>query len=278
MKAIPPENYQISPFVTHKQQAYNITFLSGSDPVQVTVDLAVIPPTGSVTWAWNGLGPEPMNVSGIPQRTLYVGVKHLFYDTGSIWNLDRTFIPTGSQFYVIGMPQKTIGEGIRPHSLQITATLSSASLFDDGNGNIVSSVAPSASVGNVFYSLGIAVIQQDVSPVSASVLTNNGLYLTTGSALHVTFDATQTIYEHRIVCTMDIGESNYSLNPSVSQTGSLGGAGKILDQFASGSLTPYMTTVGIYNDAGELVATGKFPRPLKRATESQQTVVIRFDA
>jgi hypothetical protein len=34
----------------------------------------------------------------------------------------------------------------------------------------------------------------------------------------------------------------------------------------------------MYTNLGELVAVAKFPRPIKRAVESQQTVIVRFDA
>jgi hypothetical protein len=276
MKSIPSENYLISPFVTHKNQFYTFTYLSGGNPNQVTIDLAMVPPTASL-WQWVQ-SEEPVNANGIFKRPLYSSIQHLFFTSGSVFTLDSKWAPTGSQFYVVGVSQIAIGEGINPGSLILTSPSSTASLYDDGLGHIVSSTATGSIIGNVFYSSGIVVIQQDVSAASSSILTNNGLFLTTGSQVNVEFDASQTIYEHHIVCTMEPGDFNYSLNPSVKATGSLSGTGKVLDFFASGTLTPYMTTVGVFNDGGELIALAKFPRPIKRATDSQQTVVIRFDA
>src|SRR5690349_9275223 len=99
MQPIPADNYVVRPFVTHKTQTYEYTFLGGGNPEQVTIDLAVTPPTAS-TWTWEG-DEEPINLSGIPQHTLYKSVQHMFYTSAS------GFQPTGSQFYVINFSQNS---------------------------------------------------------------------------------------------------------------------------------------------------------------------------
>lgn len=102
----------------------------------------------------------------------------------------------------------------------------------------------------------------------------DGMVLSDGDQLTIVFDSSHTIYEHMVMCTMEPGEYNYSMNPSIRRDG----VRTTLDAFASGTLTPYLTTVGLFSTNGELVAVAKFPKPIKRATESQQTVIIRFDA
>lgn len=276
MKAIPAENYLVRPFVTHKTQTYEYTFLGGGNPEQVSVNLAVVTPTGS-SWIFES-GSEWKNPNGIYARPLFASINHLFYSSDTPWHSGTGWSPTGSQIYVISMAESAYGEGIYPGSFELTAAASTASIIDNGLGQLVSAANTSSILGNIFYGLGIAVLQQCTSSYSSSILSHEGLFLTTGSSLEVLFKATHTIYEHTAVCTMDIGEMNFSSNPSMTKSGSLMSENvKVFDSFASGTLTPYMTTVGLYTDKGELVAIGKFPRVIKRAPESQQTVVIKFD-
>ena len=40
---------------------------------------------------------------------------------------------------------------------------------------------------------------------------------------------------------------------------------------------PYMSSVGLYNDDGELCAVGKLAKPIKLNQDATTTVVVRFD-
>jgi len=277
MKSIPPENYLVSPFLTHKTQIYEYTYLSASNVPQVTIDLAVqhLSPE-----AWQFVpGNESINPSGIYEGTLYASIQNLFYHSGSVYSLGNLFNANGTQFYVISLAQPSYGETIRKGSFTLTSpNYSTGSLTDDGNGHITGANTSSI-VGNIFYGLGIVVLRQVTGSFSSSVVSDLGMFLDTGSQVQVQFDATQTIYEHQVICTMEVGEFNYSTNPSISSpSSSVSGSDKIYDAFASGTLTPYITTVGAYTNRGELVAIAKFPRPVKRVPESQQTVIIRWDS
>jgi hypothetical protein len=269
MKPLAAGDYVVRPFITHKQQSYTYTYLGGGNPAQVSLDLAVVPPSG---WAFDPTT-EPKNSDLTYQRALYASVRNLFYTNASA--LITKFQPTGSQFYVVNIAQSAFGEGIQRGTFKLTSPSATTFVCDDGKGHLVTNDNTSHYIGNIFYETGIAIIQQDKTPTSSSLVTQNGIYQTTGSQVIVNFRATHTIYEHRISCTLVEGEGNYSTNPSMNGTGSNGV--KVFDAYASGSLTPYMTTVGCYTDQGELVAIAKFPGPLKRAPETQQTFVIRFD-
>jgi hypothetical protein len=174
--------------------------------------------------------------------------------------------------YVVSIAQIAYGEGIYPGTVVISSADSSNVIKDNGYGQLF--VNPGGAViGNIFYGLGIAVIQGTTGSISS--IESSGMMLTTGSNVTVVLGATQTIYEHQVICTMEAGENNYSVNPTITES-TLSGE-LPLDLVASGSLAPYMTIVGLYNDQNELMATGKFPRPLKRAFNGQQTVIIKFD-
>jgi hypothetical protein len=272
MKAITADNYIVRPFVTHKAQVYQVNYLNGGNPSQISIDLATAPP---VPYSWQS-GSEPINPSGVPQRTLFASIQNLFYSSHSFWNAGSTFTkgftPSGSA-YVISLAQPSYGESIQRGSFTVLGGNSTVLLYDNGDGQIVSTANTGSVVGNIFYSLGIAVIKNAGAGLITSVL---GMNLASGSIVNVNFNATQTIYEHQIMCTIDAGEFNYTSNPSMVSTTMSGQT--VISQFGSGSLTPYMTTVGIYNSQQELLAIAKFPRPIKRAVDGTQTVIIRFDA
>jgi len=46
-----------------------------------------------------------------------------------------------------------------------------------------------------------------------------------------------------------------------------------LDEFA-----PYITTVGLYNDKGQLLAIGKLGTPIRKRDDVDLNIIVRFDA
>ena len=48
--------------------------------------------------------------------------------------------------------------------------------------------------------------------------------------------------------------------------------------FTTGSLfRPYVTTIGLYNEEGELLIVGKLGQPVRMSDETDTTFVIRYD-
>ena len=81
------------------------------------------------------------------------------------------------------------------------------------------------------------------------------------------------IFENEIICKITDNEFNYSQNPTITtdQSGSL-------RDFATGSeFTPYATTVGLYNEANELLLVGKLGQPIPLTNNNNTTFIIRFD-
>ena len=68
-------------------------------------------------------------------------------------------------------------------------------------------------------------------------------------------------------------EFNYSANPSFisSSTGAI-----IFDSFIQNPTT-YITTVGLYNDSQELLATAKLSRPLEKDFTKELLVRVKLD-
>lgn len=261
-----------------------IHLVSGSGAVQAALQVTNLETTGSgnpsdpLEFA-DAYGENVLTVGGWtgPVTGLFA-IQAIEVVSGST-DLDTVRETTDDQtrLYVISMAQQGHGEGIVSGSFRLTAADATGSIVDDGKGHLIYS-GSSAVVGNIFYGMGIATLRHTDGPFKDAVLSPYGAFFDTGSVVTVQFDATHTIYEHTITCTMDIGDFNYSLNPTCKGSSSLDDSGAVIDKFASGSLTPYMTTIGLYTAAGELVVVAKFPKPIKRAPDSQQTVVVRFDA
>ena len=78
------------------------------------------------------------------------------------------------------------------------------------------------------------------------------------------------IFARNIVCPIKDFEFNYTFNPSAGslETGSLG---------MSGDFTPYISTVGLYNDRYELVAVAKISEPIKKSHNIDTTIKVRID-
>ena len=84
------------------------------------------------------------------------------------------------------------------------------------------------------------------------------------------------IYENEYQCTINEHEYNYTLNPSARRNKNLNS--QDIANFATGStFKPYVTTVGLYNEAGELLVVGKLGQPVRMSDETDTTFVIRWD-
>jgi len=189
---------------------------------------------------------------------------------------------TGSRLSAISIPAKLFGENIVPFTFETTYTSSGGlglRVVDDGDGNlIINSISGSASesinevVGQIFYSHGIATF-------TTKSLTDLGNDVTlSGSAnldnLQIKFSSSITIYENQYKCTINENEFQYSLNPTL-LSGSLD---DVYYDYVTGSFfTPYITTVGLYNEQNELLVVGKLSNAVPISQYIDTTIIINFD-
>jgi hypothetical protein len=103
----------------------------------------------------------------------------------------------------------------------------------------------------------------------------------TGSNTTMSFESALNIYETQYKCTMESDEFNYSLNPSLlsgSEVSILTSGSDTYVDFATGSeFTPFVTTVGLYNDNNDLLAIGKLSQPLPTSQTTDTTILINLD-
>ena len=198
------------------------------------------------------------------------------------------FFPTGSNetIGVISIPSNLYGEHVKLNS--VTLSTPNHTLRDDGNGNILSG---SQKVGDIIYEHGIIVLTSDgIDPIGGDdgygfITYGTGLYGITdetfindfinNSNFTCSFESTTTIYESQYKCTLRQNEFNFTQNPTIISGSSLDST---IYDFATGSyFTPYVTTVGMYNNAKELIAVAKLAQPLPISQVTDTSILVNLD-
>jgi hypothetical protein len=160
---------------------------------------------------------------------------------------------------VASIPTKLFGETIKPGSF------SSTTYREDGQGNIINAYTEEQE-GNIIYEAGIIAVNRNVSQEFR------------GSQ----WESTTTIYETQYKCTIRANEFNYSLNPSLitdyGQDNIIPSGSSTYKGFVTGSdFSPYVTTVGLYDDEQNLLAVGKLAQPLQTSQTTDTTILINID-
>ncbi len=83
-----------------------------------------------------------------------------------------------------------------------------------------------------------------------------------------TTELNSTIY----FCRAPVNKFNYSSNPTY-----LSGSKIRVKERASDNPIAYVTTVGLYNAANELLAVAKLSEPLKKSVDNELTIRVRLD-
>lgn len=150
---------------------------------------------------------------------------------------------------------------------------------DDGEGNLyISGSLPRRYVGDIIYSHGLAIIT-DTKYSSNSVT-------------YIEFKSSQPIFTHNYHCKLRESEFNFTYNPSTlsgsmktgyDNTGEIYTTpvnisdGVINSRLTGSEFQPYITTVGLYNDANQLIAVGKMSRPVPKSANTDMTITVKID-
>ncbi len=177
---------------------------------------------------------------------------------------NRTFLTgSGDVIGVMSIPSNLFGEYIKPGTFRWKAT--TLDIIDDGEGGLFYS---GVKVGDIIYEHGIAIIS-NFSP------SNRPTTLVTSNNVTCSFQSTLTIYESQYKCTFNPNEYTYTQNPSAISGSANSG---IVYDFLTGSyFQPYVTTVGLYNNANQLVAVGKLSQPLQSSNVTDTTILVNLD-
>lgn len=80
------------------------------------------------------------------------------------------------------------------------------------------------------------------------------------------------IYENEIRCKIGENDFNFSHNPTLQE-----GEGKLKPFVTSSAFSPYITTVGLHNEVGDLLMVAKLTQPLPLSSTTDITIIIRYD-
>ena len=192
-----------------------------------------------------------------------------------------------TKFYISGsvlsIAQHEFGDKIIPGTFTLTdnSTATEIRIIDDLNGNLYAPSAPSSSdmnlslsssanyVGNIFYELGVFTIVETGSFDG----TNKYSDVTSGN-FSVNYRGVHNLSTYEYICTALPNELNQTQNISIFKPR---GAGKLKDHL-TGSLFPtYVTEVGLYDDAEDLIAIAKLSKPIPKSRVIPMRFFVRMD-
>lgn len=303
LKPLESDGYTKNEYITLVSQSYTITSGSSTNTEIVTIDFADAP---SADWKTSGNLGQYNSASGVYSFPLHSLINYAFYSSQSIVDYGTSslsatkFNPTSS-LYVFNITDDVIGEGIHAGTFSIRVANSSP-ILDDGYGRLYVGNTNNV-VGNVFYKHGLAVVANNIIAPSQSI-SINGLKLEPNLNVSVKFSSSFSVTEHTIICKLSPTEFGTTIfNPSVgyyktvtgsytsgsttityknfvpniSSSASASSGQPLGGLFDSGTLTPYVTSIGLYDTNYNLVAIGRLANPVPRAKNVEQTFIIKFD-
>jgi hypothetical protein len=263
------------------KQLYYGNYLSGSDGFISDASVVEFNLDGTVN------GPEyTTNYNDYIESSIYS------LNSASIGSGSYKYFPTEPNSYigVLSISKKLYGDYIVPKSFRYdNNTTNPFLLLDDGEGNIyalsssLSGIGEDTIVGNIFYSQGIITITKNPSTapdINWFSLFNKGItWVTLLPRLY--FSSSFTIYETQYKCTIRENEFNYSMNPSLLVSGGLNqiinGKATYKDFVTSSDFSPYVTTIGLYDEDQNLLAIGKLAKPLPTSQTTDTTILVNLD-
>ena len=173
-------------------------------------------------------------------------------------------IDNTSDVYIGGHPTiNSLFRGVLDEVRIFNKSLTAANISALADRSVGGTFLQTAHVGNVFSKQGLVVIS------SADYRFNDIL----ANPYTASYQSTVTINELSTIAKLDAGDFNMSTNLSLTQDDD-----STYHSFVSGSdFAPYITTIGLYNEAGQLLAIGKLAQPIKKRNDVDMNFLIRID-
>jgi hypothetical protein len=250
----------------------NITYISGSDTTgQITIQSqALIYNSIKQLYYTNYLRGK----NGSPVLTSSIGIDGVLTGQNGVQPSYENYLPntlladrffptsSGDVIGVMSIPSNVFGEYIKPGTFSYTNA--AATYTDDGEGGLISG---STKVGDIIYEQGMVIMTENkLSNTNRFVIDHD---------ITCSFQSTMTIYESQYKCTFSPNEYTYTQNPSAI-SGSAN-SGVVYDFLTGSYFQPYITTVGLYNNANQLVAVGKLSQPLQSSNVTDTTILVNLD-
>ena len=186
--------------------------------------------------------------------------------------------PINLEDYIVS-ESSYVTESADSHYVDIDTDQQRIEVIDDGEGRLILSGAnanyinefsetvfftkPLRIVGDINYNQGLVMI---TDPIIAR-------YYSTYNRHHLRWKSNLPIYTYNVYCRVKDSELNFTLNPSATT----GSNGTLRNNVTGSFFNPYVTSVGLYNSADELLAVAKFNRPIPKSDSIETTYLVKFD-
>jgi hypothetical protein len=256
------------------------------------------------------------NYTSTDERNLYAGI-NITDNSGNLLTTDSGDVIQSitNEILVLSIPQEFYGEGVKIGSVTLVDRTTNISYVDDGNSNLINTFDNQID-GNIFYDRGLIVLRGHISGFkfnqfrltyrSTMTIYENEIFLSVNENEFNVSQNPTAVYEQgaekieiitnrrdkRLSTKEFISASYYkpgfktirnSQHPYVSQYDGVS-IGSFDDYINSGSvdptgsyLAPYITTIGLYDDALNMVAVAKLPKPIKSLPDYPVNFIVRFD-
>lgn len=271
-------------FDNYEQSSFNI---SGSRTINSSISVFSIPRNiigthmepGTFRMIISGSSADDYMSSSYSRQSGYDDYVETF---SSLLTLYGTIGLRGDEDYLLTEPdyvQETVAAG----GEYLFSIYPTPLIVDDNEGNLyLEGSNPKKYVGNIIYTHGIIIITEEIVAEYFNDYFNANLE----------WKSNQPIYTHNYHCKVKESEYNVSLNPTTVQNTSkvayyndgeiytttlTSNDGVLKDNVKVPEFQPYITTVGLYNDANELIAVAKVGQPIPKPANTEMTIVVKID-
>lgn len=215
---------------------------------------------------WNPGGNTPFTLGGIGSGTPGIITSSLQGNNLDYFNVHESHITIGDVGQAYFTSSNSPGAGDT-----VTLTYVSSSFEESG------SVATNENVGNIIYEHGMVIFTNQNAPLKSLTIDPN---------VTCSFYSSKAIYESQYKCTIRESEFNFSLNPSISSgstaysssIGTFYTPSEFLYDYATGSyFSPYISTIGLYDNDQNLLAVAKLAQPLQSSLTTDTTILVNLD-
>lgn len=202
-----------------------------------------------------------------------------YYVSGAYWNDDYT----DDAIRRFSAPLYTFPEYFEDDYIDESLVQINLRVTDDGEGNLyIVDSNPRRYVGDVIYSHGMLVFT-DINLVKM---------FQSKPIDNITYKTSHPIFTHTYHCRVRESELNHTYNPSALSSSlktlytNTGDIYSISASYSDGDknanvsveqFQPYITTVGLYNDANQLIAVGKMAQPIPKSANTEMTITVKID-
>ncbi len=132
-------------------------------------------------------------------------------------------------------------------------------------------------IGSILYDQGILIISDFRPKYSNALLGKTGIldYENNEYGFNAQFKTSTRFYEHEVVCR--IPKTDFNITQNASTIIKYDRKQKPKQYLSNREFRPYFTTIGLYDDFGNLLAVAKLATPIKKRKDVDINIVIRFD-